>query len=107
MTRVSAAESNNQELQLIRIRLSDGTVRKTGPLIHLQGYELTNRRAVIPAICAGDHRVYVGTREDGIFIFSTDEPNVEHLTTAEGLPSEWVHSLAYQNGRLYAEHRQG
>jgi hypothetical protein len=53
----------------------------------------------IPAI--GEQKVFVGT-DRGIFVFPLAGGTAQHITTAEGLPTDHVSSLAWLDGKLYA-----
>jgi hypothetical protein len=52
--------------------------------------------------CVYDGRYYLGTREHGIFAFPFNDGEPERITTAEGLPSNFVQGLACFEGKLYA-----
>jgi len=53
----------------------------------------------IPAV--GEQQVFVGT-DKGIFVFPLEGGTAQHITTAEGLPTDHVTSLACLDGKLYA-----
>lgn len=52
--------------------------------------------------CIHQGKYYLGTRENGIFVFPFDGSLPERISTAEGLPSDIVQNLACLGGRLYA-----
>ncbi|HEY7158295.1 MAG TPA: hypothetical protein VH575_30360 [Gemmataceae bacterium] len=52
--------------------------------------------------CVHDGHYYLGTRGHGIFAFPFDDGAPERITTAEGLPSNFVQGLACFEGKLYA-----
>ena len=54
------------------------------------------------AACVYKDRYYLGTKENGIIVFPFDDGPPERITTADGLPSDAVQSLACLDGRLYA-----
>ena len=54
------------------------------------------------AACVDKDRYYLGSKEHGIFVFPFDNGPPEQITTADGLPSDAVQSLACLDGRLYA-----
>jgi hypothetical protein len=54
------------------------------------------------AACVYQDRYYLGTRGLGIFVFPFDGGEVERITTADGLPSDFVQGLDCFDGKLYA-----
>jgi hypothetical protein len=53
------------------------------------------------AACIHQGRYILGTREDGLFLFPLDGSRPEHLGTADGLPSKFVHAVTGLGDRLY------
>jgi hypothetical protein len=47
-------------------------------------------------------RYYLGTKRHGIVAFPLDGGLPEQITTADGLPSDWVQALTALSGKLYA-----
>jgi hypothetical protein len=54
------------------------------------------------AACVHQGRYYLGTRGLGIFAFPFDGSAPERITTADGLPSDFVQGLDCFEGKLYA-----
>jgi hypothetical protein len=52
--------------------------------------------------CVHKGRYYLGTQKHGIFAFPFDDSSPERISTAEGLPSDYVQGLACHDGKLYA-----
>jgi len=87
-------------VQLVSVSIPDGSVRMLGRAQH-NWDEINNLGAVITGVCVHDDKIFVGTRRDGVFIFPADGGSPQHLTTADGLPSNWVRSLAVLNDKLF------
>jgi hypothetical protein len=54
------------------------------------------------AACVHQGRYYLGTKDLGIYVFPFDDSAPERITTAEGLPSNFVQGLDCFDGKLYA-----
>lgn len=54
------------------------------------------------AACVYQDRYYLGTKDLGIYVFPFDGSAPERITTAEGLPSNFVQGLDCYDGKLYA-----
>jgi hypothetical protein len=54
------------------------------------------------AACVHQGRYYLGTKDLGIYVFPLDGSAPERITTADGLPSNFVQGLDCFDGKLYA-----
>jgi hypothetical protein len=64
----------------------------------------TNRNSLAfgSSACIQQGCYYLGTKQDGIFVFPLDGEKPERITTADGLPSDVVQSLVVYEDHLYA-----
>ncbi|MDB6027174.1 MAG: hypothetical protein JWM68_3397, partial [Verrucomicrobiales bacterium] len=87
-------------IQLVRLSISNGQIQMLGQAQH-EWDEISNLGAVITGTCAQDGNIFVGTRRDGVFVFPANGGSPQHLTTTNGLPSNWVRSLACLENKLF------
>lgn len=87
-------------LQPVRVSIPDGHVQMLGRVPH-HWDEINDLGAVITGVGVSETALFVGTRRDGVFIFPKDGGPPQHLTTADGLPSNWVCSLAVLDSKLF------
>jgi hypothetical protein len=87
-------------IQPLRVNLPGGHITPLDRAAHAWEH-LNNPGAVITGVCASDDNIFVGTRQDGIFVFPLNGGAAHHITTNH-LPSNWVRSVAWLDGKLYA-----
>jgi hypothetical protein len=89
-------------LQLAKVPLAGGPVQLLGSAKH----EIDDHGAplydAIPDIGLCNGRICFGSRHDGIFIFPVDGGPAEHITVADGLPSNDMGAITAVDGKLYA-----
>jgi hypothetical protein len=88
-----------KRLQVVRVPMDGSEPVTVGEALYKSHNNLGRPFVTIPAI--GDQAVFVGT-DVGIFELPLNGGTGRHITTAEGLPTDHVSSLAWLDGKLYA-----
>ena len=90
---------SGKRLQVIRVPLDGGQPTLLGEALRRNRTGYDNSFVAIPSI--GDQKVFVGT-DSGIFVLPLAGGKVQQISTAQGLPSNEIKSLAYLDGKLFA-----
>jgi hypothetical protein len=85
-------------LRVVRVPLTGGQAALLGEALYRGRTIYGVPKVSIPAI--GERKVFVGT-DKGIFVFPLDGGTAQHITTAEGLSTDDVSSLACVDGKVY------
>ena len=86
-------------LRAVRVPLDGGPPEHFGDVPYRNQNYYGEPKVAIPAVAEGT--LFVGT-DKGIFGFPLDGGATQHITTADGLPTDEVNSLACVDGKLYA-----
>jgi hypothetical protein len=86
-------------LRVVRVPMDGGQPVFLGEALYQGRGNYGKPFVTIPVI--GEQKVFVGTNK-GIFVFPLEGGTAQHITTAEGLPTDEVRSLACLDGKLYA-----
>jgi len=91
------------EITVRRIDLSSGiSERLLGRVQFTERLRTPYHGRKLPVVALGEKCFYVGTRSTGIYEFPLDGGPTRHFSTANGLPSDTVQSLAVEGTRLFA-----
>ncbi len=90
------------EMSVKRISLPSGKIEHVGSVHVAEPKRLLYQGWRLDAVALGERHFYVGTSTAGIFAFSREDGSVRRFSTASGLPSDSVQSLAVVGERLFA-----
>lgn len=95
-------QADMAEITLRRINMSTGQAQLVGRVPLDRPIHSLQKNRYLNATAMSEHHFYVGTLSKGIFAFPLAGGPVHHYSSANGLPSDVVQSLAVADARLFA-----